>query len=853
MDSIAVKLFNNGDVRRSRINPDGGFAAVALVVGKSFGHHALLTWMDEDGDAITIGTDSDWAECVRVADGKTVKINVETPDETNVTPDETNETTTLTPTLTLTPTPPLVACTLAPPESWTCSAEMSPPNPTPTRGRCGVMGVVDGHHRLKWVNIQAAREAGKAIHRGVCCDGSKQQPLIGTRYHLIGHDYDLNEAEFSKLGKDQKQLYEVIEQPRGPRVPYGQQGAAPTTATATATRIKVLVGSSGQKTTTVELPQAGMQVLPEPQNMQHPSWKDTFATTVSGNTLTVTRTDTTSGGWGQELELEATGTGTKGAAACTDTSPACVANNTARQAMRQAAMLKRKATMMERAASIKAAREAGKAIHRGVCCDGSKQQPLIGTRYHLIGHNYDLNEAEFSKLGKDQKQLYEVIEQPRGPRVPYGQQRAAPTTATRVKEDGNDAAATTKAAEPTHAITTATAGASGDDDGSVRVPDVPDVADVCLKVIRRHVVSESESQSGARIQLEPEAIITRAWYGDPSHEANHESDSAHGIDVTHLAHQNMDNLIASNAVWSDPVQGVHKVLVVESKLLRTAENAANKRAKLVKRCEKKAHHAQKMVAKKTAGEARDSASNGGHSAFAGQVVVGSSNANQKSIALPSAGLIVHPEPANTQHSSWNDQFNVSVAGDVLTVRRVDNTRAGWGQQLVLRYTSTTTGPATRTDDEDDSDACVDPEECGDEGDGQKTQAELKAEKGAAKVSAKAEKDAAKRAAKASKEQAKLDRQAAKLERQAAKDAAAERATELQALGATLAGDVSGDAESCYVAADTTANTTTSTGQADKWEAQVQALTDMGFLDIGNNRRLLDQHNGALPFVIAALV
>ena len=29
MDSIAVKFKNNGDVRRSRIDPDGGFAAVA--------------------------------------------------------------------------------------------------------------------------------------------------------------------------------------------------------------------------------------------------------------------------------------------------------------------------------------------------------------------------------------------------------------------------------------------------------------------------------------------------------------------------------------------------------------------------------------------------------------------------------------------------------------------------------------------------------------------------------------------------------------------------------------------------------------------------------------------------------
>ena len=78
----------------------------------------------------------------------------------------------------------------------------------------------------------------------------------------------------------------------------------------------------------------------------------------------------------------------------------------------------------------------------------------------------------------------------------------------------------------------------------------------------------------------------------------------------------------------------------------------------------------------------------------GQVVVGSSNTNQKIITLPSAGLVVHPEPTNTQHSSWNDQFDVSVAGNILTVRRVDNTHGGWGQQLVLRYNTKATAPKT---------------------------------------------------------------------------------------------------------------------------------------------------------------
>ena len=45
---------------------------------------------------------------------------------------------------------------------------------------------------------------------------------------------------------------------------------------------------------------------------------------------------------------------------------------------------------------------------------------------------------------------------------------------------------------------------------------------------------------------------------------------------------------------------------------------------------------------------------------------------------------MHCEPVNEQMADWNDRFEVSVAGDILTVQRVD-TDSGWGQHLVLRY------------------------------------------------------------------------------------------------------------------------------------------------------------------------
>ena len=52
------------------------------------------------------------------------------------------------------------------------------------------------------------------------------------------------------------------------------------------------------------------------------------------------------------------------------------------------------------------------AVHHGVTCDASGMNPIIGTRYHKIGANYDLCEAEFTKLSEADKSMYEKIDFP---------------------------------------------------------------------------------------------------------------------------------------------------------------------------------------------------------------------------------------------------------------------------------------------------------------------------------------------------------------------------------------------------------------------------------------------------------
>jgi len=49
-------------------------------------------------------------------------------------------------------------------------------------------------------------------------------------------------------------------------------------------------------------------------------------------------------------------------------------------------------------------------VHPGVMCDKTGVKPIVGTRYHLKGHNYDLCAAEYNKLPDAEKAQFEAIE-----------------------------------------------------------------------------------------------------------------------------------------------------------------------------------------------------------------------------------------------------------------------------------------------------------------------------------------------------------------------------------------------------------------------------------------------------------
>ena len=69
-------------------------------------------------------------------------------------------------------------------------------------------------------------------------------------------------------------------------------------------KYRITVGASKRNVKTVKLSLDNLVVSAIPLNKQDPRWSDSFSTSVSGRTLTVTRTDSKSG-WGQNLILEA--------------------------------------------------------------------------------------------------------------------------------------------------------------------------------------------------------------------------------------------------------------------------------------------------------------------------------------------------------------------------------------------------------------------------------------------------------------------------------------------------------------------------------------------------------------------
>jgi len=258
---ISVKLYYKDDVRRTRIAANASYVDVAAAVEQAFGAAGDLTWKDEDGDHVNVKTDADWAEAVS-ANPKLVKlfytpaqqpqpqpqpqpvpVEIEEEDDTPTTPDN----------LKMPEGSEFILAELAteaPEQASNASTQATDADAdadaaTKEDGGATTNVEADGgadaqhqeqHQEDRARKCQAAREAAAvaspefakareavlnkpAVHHGIECDASGQNPIVGTRYHLIHYNYDVNEAEFNKLSAEQQALFEAIARPGAERVP----------------------------------------------------------------------------------------------------------------------------------------------------------------------------------------------------------------------------------------------------------------------------------------------------------------------------------------------------------------------------------------------------------------------------------------------------------------------------------------------------------------------------------------------------------------------------------------------------------------------------------------------------------
>ena len=68
---------------------------------------------------------------------------------------------------------------------------------------------------------------GPRVHEGVTCHASGMSPIVGTRFHKIGEDYDLCEAEFAKLSEADRASFEKIGHVDDPKGPLSPEEARP--------------------------------------------------------------------------------------------------------------------------------------------------------------------------------------------------------------------------------------------------------------------------------------------------------------------------------------------------------------------------------------------------------------------------------------------------------------------------------------------------------------------------------------------------------------------------------------------------------------------------------------------------
>lgn len=210
--TIKAVLADDGDIRRVSVPLDYAGAITALQT--AFGPAPLaLSWVDDEQDTISIRTTADLEEAFASAAGAVPRITVARSGPAPVPAPPGQQLWRHDGTPAADPEPEVDAATTT---EFTAPVEPEPEEEeTPAQPAAA-----------------ADPDSTPVVHFGVLCDRSDMNPIIGTRWHLIGRNYDLCEAEFAQLPEDAKASFEAIEHPGAEGIPYAPEAVAAQAAAA---------------------------------------------------------------------------------------------------------------------------------------------------------------------------------------------------------------------------------------------------------------------------------------------------------------------------------------------------------------------------------------------------------------------------------------------------------------------------------------------------------------------------------------------------------------------------------------------------------------------------------------------
>jgi len=183
--SIKFDFIASGEKRRVPRSTLGSYAELrALLAEYGADEPCVVSYLDEDGDAVLVTSDLELEEAFAVAKSMNAKVFKFTVH-------------------------PSKAAFLE-----SVSNKLAGESPITSNG-----GAIR--------DVPSDKAPKKAVHPGVVCDKSGMAPIVGPRYHVPGNNYDLCQAEFDKLPEAERNLFVRIDKPEARPIHCAALGTKP--------------------------------------------------------------------------------------------------------------------------------------------------------------------------------------------------------------------------------------------------------------------------------------------------------------------------------------------------------------------------------------------------------------------------------------------------------------------------------------------------------------------------------------------------------------------------------------------------------------------------------------------------